>query len=69
MKEQFNCLVGNDEENREEARRAELSKGQRERRKVRMKEITKNTVTVSKTTTRAIANANAERTTKVEDPE
>ena len=56
--EQLNCLVGNDEENKEEARRAELRKGQRERRKMRMKQI------MGKTTKRP--NANAKAKTKVE---
>ena len=57
MKEQLYCLVGDDEANKEEARRAELRKGQRERRKIRMKQITKKTVTVTKTTPPANANA------------
>jgi hypothetical protein len=43
LKQQLYCLVGDEAEQQEESRRAELRKGQRDRRKVRMKEIQKKT--------------------------
>ena len=43
------CLVGDDAEQLEESRRADLRKGQRDRRKVRMKEIQKKVTITTKT--------------------
>ena len=52
LQQQLYCLVGDDAEQQEESRRADLRKGQRDRRKTRMKEIHKKiTITTTKTKT------------------
>ena len=52
LKQQLYCLVGDEAEQQEESRRADLRKGQRSRRKTRMKEIQKKiTITTTKTKT------------------
>jgi hypothetical protein len=50
LRKQLYCLVGDEAEQREESRRADLRKGQRDRRKVRMKEI-KTKITTIRTKT------------------
>ena len=70
MTQQLYCLIGNEAETEEEARRAELRKGQRDRRKQRMKELIKQVAvkgaTKVKTTTKVIKSR--VRSTKV-DPQ
>ena len=49
LKQQLYCLVGDEAEQQEEDRRAELRKGQRDRRKGRMKLITEKLTVKTKT--------------------
>ena len=69
MTQQLYCLIGNDEETKEEARRADLRKGQRDRRKARMKDLMKQVAAKGKpTTTKTTKVTKHVRVTKV-DPQ
>jgi hypothetical protein len=46
LRKQLYCLIGDEAEQKEESRRADMRKGQRDRRKVRMKEIKTKTTTI-----------------------
>ena len=70
MTQQLYCLIGNDEETKEEARRADLRKGQRDRRKARMKDLLKQVAGKGEatTTTTKVTKKSRVRVTKV-DPQ
>ena len=68
MTEQLYCLIGNEAETEEEARRAGLRKGQRDRRKARMKTLIKHISHKGTTTTKTTKVTKRVRTTKV-DPQ
>jgi hypothetical protein len=46
LRKQLFVLIGDEAEQKEESRRADMRKGQRDRRKVRMKEIKTKTTTI-----------------------
>jgi hypothetical protein len=53
LKQQLYCLVGDEAEQQEASRRADLSKGQRDRRKSHMKEM-QNKITITTTKTKTV---------------